>query len=894
MISAQHASLRLKPMAKTPARRASPPAVFWLSGALLLLIAVLGLFLTVTYRQAVATAEAATSNLVRVIESGLADDFDRIGSALDFIASELPEGSLERAATEYEQARIERSLQRLAGSFEKIAALNIFGPDGVLLYSSGPVRDGVDIGQLPHFQQLLGNPLLETVFSTVRVAGTTSRPSLAQGRALRADDGRFLGVVGAVVDIDAVGELLRSVDVGPGGVVLLRRTEDSALVQRFPAMGEAEFNRPLPADNPIRLRVAAGERSGSLRYTASTDGMDRLGTFKVLDQYPFYVQVAQAESHYLAGWWSIVRGTAAIALIVLCGFAFAVTRLRQDELALQRIAHFDELTDLPNRALLADRLAQAMYRARRNRRQLAVVYLDLDGFKSVNDAYGREVGDQLLIEVSRRMKGCLRAGDTVARLGGDEFVVVLSDVRTPAVCMSLVRRLIAAVDRPVEADGFDVNVSSSVGITFYPQRDSVEAEQLLRQADHAMYQAKLAGRNRFHVFDIEQHQLLRGQHECIQRVAEALHNDELVLYYQPKVNMRTGQVIGVEALLRWQHPEEGLLPPSAFLPAIEQHRLDVEVGEWVVEQALTQAERWLANGIRLPVSVNVSAHFLQHASFVQRLETLLAQHPDLPAGWLELEVLESSALSDVTRASAVLNACTRLGVRVALDDFGTGYSSLAYLKRLPTSVLKIDQGFVRDMLHDPDDLSILEGVLGLARAFRREVIAEGVETLEHGVLLLRLGCELAQGYGIARPMPGESVAAWLSEWKPDSVWVNAQTLDATRLALLRASIEQRAWVERLAAWFADPQGAAPDVAGGCRCCEWMEHWALALGSPASEALQAHRRLHELAAEVLGSASDELLVARSLDEVIALDAQLRVAMDEWLEGALPEPAEPIAS
>jgi len=241
---------------------------------------------------------------------------------------------------------------------------------------------------------------------------------------------------------------------------------------------------------------------------------------------------------------------------------------------------------------------------------------------------------------------------------------------------------------------------------------------------------------------------------------------EFVLYYQPKVNMRSGKVIGVEALIRWLHPEKGLLAPAQFLPVIEDHPLAVDVGEWVMDAALTQMQRWRGVGLNLPVSVNIGARQLQQGNFVQRLQAILAQHPDVPPTSLELEVLETSALADVGLVSQVIEDCAQIGVRFALDDFGTGYSSLTYLKRLRVALLKIDQSFVRDMLVDPDDLAILEGVIGLAAAFKRKVIAEGVETVEHGTALLRLGCELAQGYGIARPMPPEEIPAWVVTWTP--------------------------------------------------------------------------------------------------------------------------------
>jgi EAL domain-containing protein (putative c-di-GMP-specific phosphodiesterase class I) len=285
-----------------------------------------------------------------------------------------------------------------------------------------------------------------------------------------------------------------------------------------------------------------------------------------------------------------------------------------------------------------------------------------------------------------------------------------------------------------------------------------------------MYQAKVAGKNRYQIFDDAQDRDLRGYHESLERIRLALEQREFVLYYQPKVNMRSGKVIGSEALIRWKHPEKGLLLPSAFLPVIEDHKLAVEVGEWVIDAALTQIETWLTCGLDLGVSVNIGARQLQQSDFVDRLKTIISKHPNVSPSKLELEVLETSALADMEQVSEVIENCHALGIKFALDDFGTGYSSLTYLKRLRVAMLKIDQSFVRDMLVDPDDLAILEGVIGLAAAFKREVIAEGVETVAHGTALLDLGCELAQGYGIARPMPPEQLPDWVASWQPDAAW----------------------------------------------------------------------------------------------------------------------------
>jgi EAL domain-containing protein (putative c-di-GMP-specific phosphodiesterase class I) len=316
-----------------------------------------------------------------------------------------------------------------------------------------------------------------------------------------------------------------------------------------------------------------------------------------------------------------------------------------------------------------------------------------------------------------------------------------------------------------------LQVSASIGVTFYPQAQQVEAEQLIRQADQAMYQAKLAGKNRYHVFDAQQDSGLRTHHESLNRIEQALRQQEFRLYYQPKVNLRSGQVVGLEALIRWQHPELGVLLPALFLPVTENHPLAVELGNWVLNSALQQMAKWRDQGLTLPVSVNVGARQLQQSGFAAQLKHLLVQYDLLDAGLLSLEVLETSALEDIHGVSQTLAQCRQLGVGFALDDFGTGYSSLTYLKRLPVTSLKIDQSFVRDMLVDADDLAILQGIIGLAKAFGREVIAEGVESSAHGARLLALGCDLAQGFAIAHPMPAEAVPDWLAHWQSNPVLV---------------------------------------------------------------------------------------------------------------------------
>ena len=475
-----------------------------------------------------------------------------------------------------------------------------------------------------------------------------------------------------------------------------------------------------------------------------------------------------------------------------------ITERKRAEERLQHLAHFDPLTQLPNRMLLTDRLQVATARAQRSGKLLAVCYLDLDNFKPINDSHGHEVGDHLLVEVARRLTEALRAGDSVGRLGGDEFVLLLGELGDEEECRIALDRVLQALALPYEIDDLGLILSASIGVTLYPS-DAMDSDTLLRHADQAMYEAKEAGRNRYHFFDPERDQRMRSTREAHARIRRGLRDGEMTLHYQPKVNMRRGTVYGAEALIRWQHPQRGLLPPIDFLPQIADTEIAAEIDLWVLEQAIAQAAEWSAAGQALSISVNVSAPTLGRADFQQQLSGLLKRYPELPAHTLEIEILESVALDDVGRISAIIDGCRQLGIGFALDDFGTGYSSLLYLRHLPAGVLKIDQSFVRDMLVDPDDLSIVEGIVRLAEAFQREVIAEGVESDEHGALLLKLGCELGQGYGIARPMPAGALTGWLRGYRQPAPWAEFRDLRGAHpdAPLQLMAIEHRRWVHHL-------------------------------------------------------------------------------------------------
>lgn len=451
------------------------------------------------------------------------------------------------------------------------------------------------------------------------------------------------------------------------------------------------------------------------------------------------------------------------------GLLSDVTQLRQHQEELEFLAHYDPLTRLPNLVLMQQRLDDLMTKAKMARQRLLVGKLDLDDFKLINDRWDHAIGDLLLKSVAERLQSLLGEEAVIARLGGDEFafVVVLPEALEPG--LQQVKSLLEESKSPFYIQGHLLRVTASIGLTFYPQATGVNANQLLRQTDQALYQAKQVGKNGYQIFDTVLDNQLRGQYETLTRLSKALTNNEFTLFYQPKVNLCSGEVIGVEALIRWQHPERGLLVPKSFLSVMDQQPLEVEVSCWVIRQALQQVSSWKQAGIHLQVSVNICAQHLQQSDFVAQIEGHLSEYGNLTGQDLQLEILESSILGDIHHANKVINDCRHFEVIFALDDFGTGYSSLAYLKRLSADIIKIDQSFVRDMLDDQDDMAILQGVMGLSRAFKRKVIAEGVETYQHAELLVKLGCVQAQGYGIARPMPAEDLPAWLESWQ-DSPW----------------------------------------------------------------------------------------------------------------------------
>ncbi|MCU7837720.1 MAG: EAL domain-containing protein [gamma proteobacterium symbiont of Taylorina sp.] len=486
------------------------------------------------------------------------------------------------------------------------------------------------------------------------------------------------------------------------------------------------------------------------------------------------------------------------------------------------MAYYDVLTNLPNRALLHDRFHHDIALTQRNNKLLAVCYLDLDGFKPINDRYGHDIGDQLLKIIAGRLNKTLREGDTLARIGGDEFVMLLTGLSTIQECEEVIHRVLDTINNPVEIENHGIHVTASIGITVFPT-DNTDLDSLLRHADQAMYQAKAAGKSVFHFYDPVQDQNLQTHRKMLQEFEIALHNQQLVLHYQPKIDLRNGQVIGVEALVRWQHPENGLLYPGVFLPIIEGTPQEIALGEWVLRSALEQHMYWIDSGLTLKVSVNISPRHMQIKGFVDFLKETLSHYPEHVGKNLELEILETTSIDDMSIVADIMTACSNLGIHFSLDDFGTGYSSLTYFHHLPIDVLKIDQNFVKDMLDDSGDLDIVEGVLRLAETLQRPVVAEGVESIELGVMLLQLGCQYAQGYGIARPMAAQEIPNWINQWQYNHIWhqLPKETSGALEdFALNVAIFSLHHWFEMLSSYLNDEAKAKIPPMNDQTCPFW--------------------------------------------------------------------------
>ena len=438
--------------------------------------------------------------------------------------------------------------------------------------------------------------------------------------------------------------------------------------------------------------------------------------------------------------------------------------LQQQKNHLSYQAHHDALTGLPNRVLFVDRVDQAIKLAKRENMKIAILFIDLDRFKEINDTLGHSVGDEVLIEIAQRLKNNIRSIDTVARLGGDEFILILADIKRAAVVMEIAQKLIDALAEKIIYDENELYVSASIGITLYPD-DGTESEILLRNADSAMYQAKGRGRNNYQFYTQEMTELAFERVLLEKNLRRAIKEDEFTIFYQPQYNSRTNKIIGVEALLRWQHPEMGLVSPARFIPIAEETGMILSIGWLVINKVIKQLIDWTAQGFcHGHLSINLSVKQIQEADFIQKILDGLDEYRYAPES-IQFEVTESYIMTDPELAIKTLKELKALNFNISIDDFGTGYSSLSYLKRLPVDELKIDQSFVRDVPGDEEDEAIVRSIISLASSMKLNVIAEGVETKEQQAFLLAENCEKIQGYLFQRPVCAEEMTKILRQRK---------------------------------------------------------------------------------------------------------------------------------
>ena len=439
-----------------------------------------------------------------------------------------------------------------------------------------------------------------------------------------------------------------------------------------------------------------------------------------------------------------------------------INERRRIESNLKHIAHHDALTNLPNRLLLDARLNHAIERARRSDQHVAVIFIDLDHFKNINDSLGHDVGDQLLISISQRLSNCVREGDTVSRLGGDEFIIIIEQVQDIGDLDVLLKKIMRVTSQTVSINDHDLSTSASIGISVFPD-DGSNAEQLMRNADAAMYHVKENGRHKYHFYTRDLTATAYDQIILETDMKRAIAGDQILVYYQPQVSLKTRKVVGVEALVRWNHPDLGILSPAQFLPIAEKTGLMTKIGEHVLTTACQQIVKWKQMGLPIEtVAVNIADDQIHHGNLVERVKITL-QRTNCDTSWLELEITEDFIIKKTKKAIATLQQLRDLGISLAIDDFGTGYSSLSYLKQLPINKLKIDRSFVGDINNDMEDATLVQAIIAMGKSLNLELIAEGVEFNSHEIFLSAHGCEYAQGFYYSKPLPAEEIEKLYSD-----------------------------------------------------------------------------------------------------------------------------------
>jgi diguanylate cyclase (GGDEF)-like protein/PAS domain S-box-containing protein len=441
------------------------------------------------------------------------------------------------------------------------------------------------------------------------------------------------------------------------------------------------------------------------------------------------------------------------------------TVAKQQQKVLEKLAYHDALTQLPNRVLFSEYLQKALEETEASKEMIAICYLDLDDFKPINDQHGHEIGDQLLVLLANRFRKNCNENDVLARLGGDEFALLLKRHKTTESYSQRINELLSAIEQPFFIGNYVFYISASIGFTIFPN-DNSPPDVLLRHADHAMYHAKTHGGKQHYLFDLNLAQASQNEQQLKEDLIDGLKNDQFLLQYQPQISLEDGSIIGMEALIRWQHPTRGYLHPDDFLPVIENTNLIIDLGEWVILKALAQINQWQQEGLQCHISINIAAHHITNKDFTSFLTNAIKSYADNIGSKINIEITESAAINDIESVIKTIEVCKKMGVQFSLDDFGVGYSSLIYLRKLPVDFIKIDRSFTSGMLNDAEDLAVVSSITTLSHEFNRKVIAEGAESNEQLKILRTLNCNYAQGYVIAKPMPSDQVINWVKTNQP--------------------------------------------------------------------------------------------------------------------------------
>jgi diguanylate cyclase (GGDEF)-like protein len=751
----------------------------------------------------------------------LAEQAERTFNSVDLVISSVAQGVGAEGVTDgasFDRIMASREvhlfLQQKMSGLPQIDAITVISRDGKLInFSRFWPAPAADVTDRDYFRALQGDTGLNSYVSEPVQNRVTGSWVIFLAHRVSATNGAFLGIVLGAIEMRYFEDFYRAISLGEGGSIALQQMSGQLLV-RFPptdTIGKVFSNSQ---------RLLPDGISGALRESSPIDGQMRLKAAHRLANYPVLAIATKTQEVALANWRGIARlmtlGALGCAVaIAVAAFAFGrqwkqKARLADSQAALARqeeratamrtamhlaaattlrVAHaaeHDFLTGLPNRLLLNDRVGQAIALAQRHQKHTAVLFLDLDGFKHINDSLGHGVGDKLLQSIAKRLAACIRSSDTVSRQGGDEFVVLLSEMEQSADAAIAASRIVQAVTGPHSIDQHDVHVNvaitagrmlqavgephsidhhdlyvtASIGVSVYPD-DGLDAETLIKNADTAMYQAKEGGRQSYRFFEPEMNIRAVERQSIEEDLRRALERQEFVLHYQPTIDLATGAISGAEALIRWAHPTRGLVPPLQFIPVAEDCGLIVPIGAWVLREACSQAKAWIDAGLpRLSMAVNASAMELRSETFQEDLFAILGETGLAPTS-LILELTESVLMKHAETVATILRALRQVGVRVALDDFGTGYSSLSYLRKFPLDALKIDQSFVRQIDAAGEDTAIVTAIIGMAQGLGLRVIAEGLETLEELQFLRAHRCDAAQGYYFSLPVPPDQFAKLL-------------------------------------------------------------------------------------------------------------------------------------